>query len=46
MLFGLPGSGKTELGFFVARHSQTRTAYFCLEIPEETIIKRWALRSC
>lgn len=46
VLFGLPGSWKTELWFFIARHSQTRTAYFCLEIPEETIIKRWALRSC
>lgn len=46
VLYWLPWSWKTEICFFIARHSQTRTAYFCLEIPEETIIKRRALRAC
>jgi hypothetical protein len=46
VLFWPPWTGKTEFSFFVSRANKEwlNTVYFCLEIPEETILKRWALR--
>lgn len=46
ILYWYPWCWKTEIWFFIARHNKVKTTYFCLEIPEETIIKRWALRAC
>lgn len=46
LLYWFPWCWKTELWFFIARHNTVKTTYFCLEIPEETIVKRWALRTC
>ena len=46
LLYWFPWCWKTELWFFIARHNDVKTTYFCLEIPEETIVKRWSLRAC
>lgn len=46
VLYWYPWCWKTEIWFFIARHNKVKTTYFCLEIPEETIIKRWALKAC
>ena len=45
VLYWPPWSWKTEFWFFVSKaNKEARTVYFCLEIPEDTILKRWALR--
>ena len=46
VIFWPPWCWKTEFGFFVAKGNKEnlKTVYFCLEIPEQTILKRRALR--
>lgn len=45
VMYWPPWCGKTELWFFTAKaNKDIKTVYFCLEIPEETILTRWALR--
>lgn len=45
VLYWPPWCGKTELWFYIAKANRDiKTVYFCLEIPEDTILKRRALR--
>lgn len=45
VMFWPPWCWKTEIGFFIAKaNKDIKSVYFCLEIPEDTILKRRWLR--